>query len=543
MDAFLKRKAENTGGPSKKPKHEACPHGPKCYRRNPHHFREYEHPHLIKLLEMAKPEIPLDFPLDKSVYLEQVDILRPLLNIKPDVKPSTSSSSVTNTTKPGTMLEKLQNAAPYNLFFTTIPESAETLKHPTSITFTDLLCPSLGELKCSLQINFMIDIMWLMERYRERNLGKKPLTILYGDEFPKMKEFIEKFLPNVSHHYVKMKDPFGCHHSKIGIYFYEDNSLRVVISTANLYYEDWNHYNQGLWLSPPCPQLPETATEKSGESPTGFKSSLLNYLKHYNLPVLKPWIDYVKRADFSAVRVFLVTSVPGKHYPGTQGSHVHHVGDLLSRHCSLPAKTGPDSEGPLSWGIIAQASSIGSMGKSPAEWLRSTLLRSLSGHKQTQLVSNSNATLSIIFPSVDNVMNGYFGAESGGCLPYSKQTNEKQRWLQSYLHQWKADKLGRSRAMPHIKTYCRVSPCLSKLAWFFITSANLSKSAWGGNLQKDKGAYVRSYEAGVMFLPKFFDEEYFEIETTLSGKNKKLFPFMYDLPLTEYKSSDYPWCN
>lgn len=97
--------------------------------------------------------------------------------------------------------------------------------------------------------------------------------------------------------------------------------------------------------------------------------------------------------------------------------------------------------------------------------------------------------------------------------------------------------------MPHIKSYCRVSPCLSKLAWFLITSANLSKSAWGSGLQKDKGVYVRSYEAGVMFLPQFFDEEYFEIAATLNGKNKKLFPFMYDLPLTEYKSSDYPWCN
>jgi tyrosyl-DNA phosphodiesterase-1 len=148
---------------------------------------------------------------------------------------------------------------------------------------------------------------------------------------------------------------------------------------------------------------------------------------------LKQWIHYVKNADFSDVKVFLVTSVPGKHYPESAGSHVHHVGHLLSRHCTLPAKSGPDTEGPLSWGVIAQASSIGSLGKSPADWLRGTLLRSLSGHKNTQLVSNSNATLNVIFPTVENVMNGYFGPESGGCLPYSKQTNEKQRWFQTYL--------------------------------------------------------------------------------------------------------------
>lgn len=32
---------------------------------------------------------------------------------------------------------------------------------------------------------------------------------------------------------------------KVGIYVYSDNSLRVVVSTANLYYEDWNYYCQG----------------------------------------------------------------------------------------------------------------------------------------------------------------------------------------------------------------------------------------------------------------------------------------------------------
>lgn len=93
--------------------------------------------------------------------------------------------------------------------------------------------------------------------------------------------------------------------------------------------------------------------------------------------------------------------------------------------------------------------------------------------------------------------------------------------------------------MPHIKTYCRVSPCLTKLAWFLITSANISKSAWGGNIQRDGSVYVRSCEVGVMFIPKLFDDEYFEIAKT----NNKVFPFIYDLPLTEYKSSDYPWCN
>lgn len=72
-------------------------------------------------------------------------------------------------------------------------------------------------------------------------------------------------------------------------------------------------------------------------------------------------------------------------------------------------------------------------GKTPAEWLRGSVLRALASHMQSPKPMNSSVTLNIVYPSVDNVMTGYFGPESGGCLPYSKATNEKQKWLQQYM--------------------------------------------------------------------------------------------------------------
>lgn len=137
----------------------------------------------MDLLQQDKIEIPSSFPQDKSVYLEQIEVLRPLVQKKKETQPQASTSKIPVTVEPvrktssknlssgATMLEKLERAAPYNLFFTKIPKSEETLKNPDTITFTDLLCPSLGNLKCSLQINFMIDIMWLMEQYKARNLA------------------------------------------------------------------------------------------------------------------------------------------------------------------------------------------------------------------------------------------------------------------------------------------------------------------------------------------------------------------------------------
>lgn len=94
----------------------------------------------------------------------------------------------------------------------------------------------------------------------------------------------------------------------MGIYVYEDNSIRIVISTANLYYEDWNHYNQGLWISPRLPKLPPGSSPQDGESVLGFKKDLINYLVSYNLSLLKEWIDLIKQVDFSEIKYYSIIS-------------------------------------------------------------------------------------------------------------------------------------------------------------------------------------------------------------------------------------------
>lgn len=129
-----------------------------------------------------------------------------------------------------------------------------------------------------------------------------------------------------------------------------------------------------------------------------------------------------------------MASTPGKHYNADINCHLQRVADLLKRHCELPQKTSAESEGPLAWGIMAQASSIGSLGKTPGEWLRKFLLGALSTHSKCALMpSNSNATISLVFPTKENVLNSYYGESGGGCLPYSRTVHEKQKWLKDYL--------------------------------------------------------------------------------------------------------------
>lgn len=65
----------------------------------------------------------------------------------------------------GRMARKLEQAAPYNMFLTAITDSKPTHQEPLSITLQEIFDESLGEIESTVQINFMIDIGWLLGHY------------------------------------------------------------------------------------------------------------------------------------------------------------------------------------------------------------------------------------------------------------------------------------------------------------------------------------------------------------------------------------------
>lgn len=147
----------------------------------------------------------------------------------------------------------------------------------------------------------MVDIGWLLGYYYFAGVANKPLLILHGDETPELKNISSK-RPNVTAIKINMSGPFGIHHTKMMIFGYKDNSMRVVVSTANLYEDDWHNRSEGIWISPKCYSLPDNANTIIGESPTGFRDSLLKYLIAYNLVHLRPWIARIRKTDFSEIK-------------------------------------------------------------------------------------------------------------------------------------------------------------------------------------------------------------------------------------------------
>ncbi|KAM7109641.1 tyrosyl-DNA phosphodiesterase 1 isoform 2-T2 [Ciconia maguari] len=392
----------------------------------------------------------------------------------------------------------LNGGNPFRFFLTKV-RGIEQSYNCGALHIKDILSPLFGTLISSAQFNYCIDVPWLVRQYPQE-FRKKPLLIVHGEKRESKAELLAQARPyeNISFCQAKLDIAFGTHHTKMMLLLYEEG-LRVVIHTSNLIAEDWHQKTQGIWLSPLYPRLPQGTTGSAGESETNFKSDLISYLMAYNSPTLKEWTDLIQEHDLSETRVYLLGSTPGR-YQGSDKEKWGHLRlrKLLKEHASsVPAKE--------SWPVVGQFSSIGSMGADGSKWLCSEFQESLvaAGSSVTTLLK-CDVPIHLVYPTVNNVRQSLEGYPAGGSLPYSIQTAQKQLWLHSYFHKWSAEISGRSHAIPHIKTYMRPSPDFQKIAWFLVTSANLSKAAWGALEKNGTQLMIRSYELGVLFLPSAF---------------------------------------
>ncbi|KAH8267496.1 hypothetical protein KR018_008522 [Drosophila ironensis] len=562
-----------------------CPYAEKCYRKNPIHFGEFSHAHLDAIYAKGKVAGAYDIPAKYSSELieTQLKLLEKLFPKKePEVVvpapkttvPSTSGSSDSSsascsTSRPrktpsssensshlakkpkiernirdyipvvmekGGMAQKLEKAAPYNMFLTAITDSKPTHSEPLSVTLLEIFDESLGEIESTAQINFMVDIGWLLGHYYFAGILDKPLLVLYGDETPELLN-IGKLKPQVTTIGVKMPTPFATSHTKMMLLAYKDGGMRVVISTANLYEDDWHNRTQGVWISPKLPALPEDADTGAGESPTGFKQDLMLYLVEYKIAQLQPWIARIRKSDFSAINVFFLGSVPGGHRESTVRGHPWghaRLGALLAKHAAPVPDRIP---------VVCQSSSIGSLGANVQAWVQQDMINSLKKDSTPLGKLRQMPAFKMIYPSFSNVSGSHDGMLGGGCLPYGKSTNDKQPWLKEHLHQWKSSDRYRSRAMPHIKSYTRYNLENQSIYWFVLTSANLSKAAWGcfnKNVNIQPCLRIANYEAGVLFLPRFVTgEDTFPLGNRRNGV--PAFPLPYDVPLTPYAPDDKPF--
>ncbi|KAK7308146.1 hypothetical protein VNO77_41743 [Canavalia gladiata] len=422
-----------------------------------------------------------------------------------------------------------------------------------------------GDILIAILSNYMVDIDWLVPACPA--LSKVPHVLVIHGESEGRADYIKRNSPaNWILHKPPLPISFGTHHSKAMLLIYPQG-VRVIVHTANLIYVDWNNKSQGLWMQD-FPWKDQNSLSKR----SGFENDLVEYLSMLKWPEFSSKVpsfgnlsicpSFFKKFDYSDAMVRLIASVPGYH----SGTGLKKWGHMKLR--SLLQECTFDEEFKKS-PLVYQFSSLGSLDEKWMAELASSMSAGLSEDKTPLGMGEPQ----VIWPTVEDVRCSLEGYAAGNAIP-SPLKNVDKPFLKKYWAKWKADHTGRSRAMPHIKTFARYNN--QNLAWFLLTSANLSKAAWGALQKNNTQLMIRSYELGVLFLPSLIkqhgpvfsctsnvtpSEDKCPAGETSEMKKTKLvtligltresvhtsseviipLPVPYELPPLPYSSQDVPW--
>ncbi|XP_022720583.1 tyrosyl-DNA phosphodiesterase 1 isoform X2 [Durio zibethinus] len=389
-----------------------------------------------------------------------------------------------------------------------------------------------GDVLLVVLSNYMVDIDWLMSACPI--LAKIPyVLVIHGEGDSRLDHMKSNKPSNWILHKPPLPISFGTHHSKAMLLVYPQG-VRVIVHTANLIYVDWNNKSQGLWMQD-FPWKDQNNSKKG----CGFENDLIDYL--------------------STLKVRLIASVPGYHTGSNMKKWGHMKLRTVLQECVFDKEF-------LRSPLVYQFSSLGSLDE---KWMAELASSMSSGYLEDKTALGLGEPL-IIWPSVEDVRCSLEGYAAGNAIP-SPFKNVEKAFLKKYWAKWKASHTGRCRAMPHIKTYTRFKG--QKLAWFLLTSANLSKAAWGALQKNNSQLMIRSYELGVLFLPSHVKEENGGFSCTGNGglskdtgrcgsvgsskvpKTKLVtltwqgsktsevipLPVPYEVPPEPYSSEDVPW--
>lgn len=360
-----------------------------------------------------------------------------------------------------------------------------------------------------------------------------------------------------------------------------DDCAQVVIHTANMISQDWTNLTQAVWRSPLLPlnligSSQAARTDTSIGSGERFKSDLLRYLDAYE-GRLRPLMEQLRRYDFSSIRAALIASAPNLKQPKPTSTFTAWGWPGLQQILHGIPQTRTDANSKPR--IHVQVSSIATLTE---KWMNAFFgVLGTTKHNATTTFTTPTANhfsanqekpmIRVIFPTETEVRQSLDGYASGSSIHMklaSKAQQKQFEFLKPMLCQWAGEgkpntqlaetrDAGRRLAAPHIKTYIRFSNTeCNAIDWAMLTSANLSKQAWGELENKEDKITIASYEIGIVVWPDLFAEQgeekvtmrpTFKTDRPLvaeaDGVDKVVgFRMPYDLPLVPYGSGEVPWC-
>ena len=170
-----------------------------------------------------------------------------------------------------------------------------------------------------------------------------------------------------------------------------------------------------------------------------------------------------------------------------------------------PSKQKPDTSkyGPL----VCQFSSIGGISE---KWFKS-FISSLSVSGERVLHNSLEAAVRLVWPTGEDIGSSVEGYVGGGSVPGYLKNLEKP-FLKPLFCKWSSstskNPIFKSQNVPHIKTYYQLNDDDS-FAWFLVGSHNLSKPAWGQEINGQYGMTFKvcAWELGVFLCPELYSNQ------------------------------------
>ncbi|KAJ3187384.1 hypothetical protein HDU85_006672 [Gaertneriomyces sp. JEL0708] len=328
---------------------------------------------------------------------------------------------------------------------------------------------------------------------------------------------------------------YGLMHIKLFILFYED-SIRVVIGSANLVGYDWEKLENVVWYQdfPLRPRRADAVVEDNDElrdGDDGFREQLISVLQEMGADQI---IKSVRKGDYSKANASLILS-----RPGIQGSSKYGLPALphVTRGLvKLPHEkqkyevtyvTG--SLGRLNWGLVR-------------DFVKAAVGDEILQAEKRKTKGKDNekdAGLKILFPTEKTVKESTLGVQGAGTICFHP-SNFTPSFPVSILHDGISARRG---TLMHAKmAVClpKSTPAATEIeacdvkdadGWCYLGSHNMTAAAWGSRVKE--GWKIANWELGVVLPCR-------AIAQSIDTDEGKKISVPWATPLKVYEAGDKP---
>ncbi|KAJ7450635.1 tyrosyl-DNA phosphodiesterase I [Mycena latifolia] len=325
----------------------------------------------------------------------------------------------------------------------------------------------------------------------------------------------------------------GCMHSKLMILIYDD-FLRLVITSANLMEVDVvlgdNH-----WFIQDFPRLTDVAKKEYAK--TDFEKELIRHLKDLECP--DEFLNTQLRSrvfDFSAAKVFLVTSKPGSF----SGEDASKYGQLRLRRVVSDEILEDYEEVPKMTFEVC----VGSIGRLEALDVVKNLLESCAGGSQKS--KRSKPALKMVFPTWADVQssNTPMAGNISSHIDWKNLEAKDAEYLKGVFYHYTSKDAGCMFHMKSILALHANAPDAPPV-YMYIGSHNFSAGAWGNvhvAVRNNLGGQEPLRVQGIANLECGIVVKGSDIEGMLETSDwQDIVPYMRPSKANKYKQDERPY--